>query len=119
MGHFPIVIALTGLLLLGGCDALESETSCFSVLMQGDIQHVAKTREQRFLGKISERRAHCLGGDHAVALNRNPWMDWPNFRGAGDSLSLSSSLLASSFFGPNERGINSALYELELQRIEL
>ena len=119
MGHFPVVIALTGLLLLGGCDALESETSCLSVLMQGDIQRVAKTRERRFLGKITGKRAHCLGGDHAVVLSQNPWMDWPNFWGTGDSLSLSSSPLAGSFFGPNERGINSALYELELQRIEL
>lgn len=119
MSHFPIVIVLTGLLLLSGCDALEPEISCLSVLMQDDIQHVAKTREQRFLGKVTGRRAHCLGGDHAVALNRNPWLDWPNFWGTGDSLSLSSSPLASSFFGPNERGINSALYELELQRIEL
>jgi len=53
-------------------------------------------------------------------LSQSPWLDWPNFWAAGDSSSLSpSTLLASTFFGPNERGINGALYELELQRIEL
>lgn len=121
MNRFSIAIALAGLLLVGGCDALESEISCLTVLIQGDIQRVAKTREQRFLGKIPERRAHCLGGDHAIAvLSQSPWLDWPNFWAAGDSSSLSpSTLLASTFLGPNERGINSALYELELQRIEL
>lgn len=121
MSRFSIAIALTGLLLVNGCDALESEISCLTVLIQGDIQRVAKTREQRFLGKIPERRAHCLGGDHAIGvLSQSPWLDWPNFWAAGDSSSLSpSTLLASTFFGPNERGINSALYELELQRIEL
>ena len=110
---------MTGLFLLSGCDALESEISCLTVLIQGDIQRVAQTREQRFLGKVPERRAHCLGGDHAVALSQNPWQDWPNFWAIGDSSSRSPYLLDNTFFGPNARGINGALYELELQRIEL
>lgn len=109
------------MLFLSGCrNVLESEVSCLTVLIQGDIQRVAETREQRFLGKIPERRAHCLGGDRAVALSHSPWLDWPNFWATGDSSSLSPhALLDTTFFGPTTRAINSALYELELQRIEL
>ncbi|MCO6427803.1 peroxidase family protein [Nitrosomonas communis] len=111
---------MAGLLLLSGCNTWESELSCLEVFMQGDIQRVAQTREQRFLGKVPEKRAHCLGGDHAVTLNQSPWLDWPNFWATGDSSSLSPpTLLNSTFFGPNARGISGALYELELQRIEL
>ncbi|TYP94277.1 MULTISPECIES: peroxidase family protein [Nitrosomonas] len=115
-----LLSAMAGLLLLSGCNTWNSELSCFEILLQGDIQHVAQTREQRFLGKVPEKRAHCLGGDRAVTLNQSPWLDWPNFWATGDGLSLFPlTLLDGTFFGPNARGINGALYELELQRIEL
>jgi hypothetical protein len=48
-------------------------------------------------------------------------LDWPNYWAAGDATSLAPArLLANAkVVGPNAHGINGALYELELQRIEL
>ena len=50
-----------------------------------------------------------------------PWLDWPNYWAAGDATSLAPARLLSNakVIGPNVHGINAALYELELQRIEL
>jgi hypothetical protein len=48
-------------------------------------------------------------------------LDWPNYWAAGDATSLAPARLLSDakIIGPNAHGINAALYELELQRIEL
>jgi hypothetical protein len=48
-------------------------------------------------------------------------LDWPNYWAAGDITSRAPAhLLANAkVIGPNAHGINGALYELELQRIEL
>jgi hypothetical protein len=48
-------------------------------------------------------------------------LDWPNYWSAGDATSQAPAwLLADTkVLGPNAHGINGALYELELQRIEL
>jgi hypothetical protein len=48
-------------------------------------------------------------------------LDWPNYWAAGDATSLAPARLLSNakVIGPNAHGINAALYELELQRIEL
>jgi hypothetical protein len=91
------------------------------MLQQRDIQKVAKTREQRFLGKVPDTTARCLGGKHAESLREGPWLDWPNYWAAGDATSRAPAwLLANAkVIGPNAQGINGALYELELQRIEL
>jgi hypothetical protein len=91
------------------------------MVLQGDIQTVAKTREQRFLGKVPEITARCLGGKRAESLREGPWLDWPNYWAAGDATSLAPARLLSDakVIGPNAHGINAALYELELQRIEL
>lgn len=85
-----LLCVIASFLPLIGCNEWKSEQlSCLEVLMQGNVQQVAKIREQRFLGKIPSKRAHCLGGDHAVALNGTPWFDWPNYWAAGDKTSLS------------------------------
>jgi hypothetical protein len=91
------------------------------MLLQRDIQKVAKTRKQRFLGKVPDTTAHCLGGKHAESLREGPWLDWPNYWAAGDATSRSPArlLVNAKLIGPNAHGINGALYELELQRIEL
>lgn len=102
-------------------DVAESEWACLRVLLSGDVQKVAAAREDRFLGKVPELRARCLGGRRAVALMAGPWLDWPNFWGAGDASTRAPMawLADAKYVGPNAHGINGALYELELQRIEL
>jgi heme peroxidase len=110
-------------LLLAGCtgDVFTSELACVSTFMFWDVQRVAQTRTERFLGKVPETRARCLGGQYAVEHRKGPWLDWPNYWATRDESSrVPLRLLADAkLVGPNAHGINAALYELELQRIEL
>ncbi len=121
-------VMVTGLCVLSGCAGnspfgifADSTKNCTEMVLQGDIQTVAKTREQRFLGKVPDTTARCLGGKRAESLREGPWLDWPNYWAAGDATSLAPARLLSGakVIGPNAHGINAALYELELQRIEL
>ncbi len=76
-----MLTVMAGLCLLSGCDVVDSEVACLKVLARGDIQRVTKIRDQRFLGKVPEERARCLGGERAVALRQGPWLDWPDIWG--------------------------------------
>lgn len=120
--------SVTGLCLLGACAGqgpfgafVDSTKDCAEMLLHRDIQTVAQTREQRFLGKVPATTARCLGGPHAESLREGPWLDWPNYWAAGDCRSKAPARLLTDVkvLGPNAQGINGALYELELQRIEL
>lgn len=128
MGIGSRLVMVTGLCVLGGCAGnspfaifMDSTTHCTKMVLRGDIQTVAQTREQRFLGKVPESTARCLGGKRAENFREGPWLDWPNYWAAGDATSLAPARLLSDakVIGPNAHGINAALYELELQRIEL
>ena len=109
--------------LLAGCsgDVFRSEMACVSTFLSRDVQRVAQVRTERFLGKVPETRARCLGGQYAVDHMEGPWLDWPNYWATRDESSLVPLRLLSNakLIGPNAHGINGALYELELQRIEL
>ena len=126
MGSWLVIVI--GLCVLGGCAGqgpfsifADSTKYCAEMLVQRDIQTVAKTREERFLGKVPETTARCLGGKKAESLREGPWLDWPNYWAAGDATSRAPArlLAKAKVIGPNAHGINGALYELELQRIEL
>lgn len=110
-------------LLLSACsgDVFTSELACVRTAMFGDVQRVAQVRTERFLGKVPETRARCLGGQYAVDHRTGPWLDWPNYWATRDDSSRVPLHLLSDakVIGPNAHGINAALYELELQRIEL
>jgi len=117
------VAAITWLSLLTACsgDVFKSEMACVGTLFSRDIQRVAQVRTKRFLGKVPETRTRCLGGQYAVDHMKGPWLDWPNFWATRDASSRVPLRLLSDakLIGPNAHGINAALYELELQRIEL
>jgi heme peroxidase len=117
-----VMSAAIGFGLLTACtgDVVTSETACVSTFIFNDVPKVAQTRTNRFLGK-AESRARCLGGQYAVDHRKGPWLDWPNYWATRDESSrVPLRLLADAkLIGPNARGINAALYELELQRIEL
>ncbi len=131
MGHkmkWSRLVLVVGLGVLVGCAGqgpfatyVDSTKDCTEMLLQRDIQKVAKTRERRFLGKVPDSTARCLGGTHAERLREGPWLDWPNYWSAGDATSRAPArLLADAkVIGPNAHGINGALYDLEVQRIEL
>ena len=119
---------VTGFCVLAACDGknpldifVDSEKDCAEMAVQRDIQKVAKAREERFLGKVPGTTARCLGGKHAESLREGPWLDWPNYWSAGDATTKTPAwlLAKAKVVGPNAHGINGALYELELQRIEL
>jgi len=128
MSRGPRLAMFMGLCALGGCAEhspfgtfMDSTKNCTEMVLRGDIQTVAQVREQRFLGKVPETTSRCLGGKRAENLREEPWLDWPNYWAAGDATSLAPARLLSDakVIGPNAHGINAALYELELQRIEL
>ncbi|HKO31885.1 MAG TPA: peroxidase family protein [Nitrospiraceae bacterium] len=128
MSTWPWLVIIAGLCVLEGCSGLgpfgifmESTKDCAEMLRQRDVRTVAKTREQRFLGKVPDTTARCLGGKHAESLREEPWFDWPNYWAAGDATSRAPArfLDDAKVIGPNAHGINGVLYELELQRIEL
>jgi hypothetical protein len=128
IGKWSWLVIVTGLCVLGACAGhspldifVDSTKDCAEMLLQRDIQTVAKSREQRFLGKVPATTARCLGGKYAESLREGPWLDWPNYWAAGDTTSLAPARLLAhaKVLGPNAYAINGALYELELQRIEL
>jgi len=114
--------------LLEGCAGqspfatyVDSSKDCAEMLLQRDIQRVATIRERRFLGKVPSTTARCLGGTHAESLREGPWLDWPNYWASGDISSRAPARLFAhtKILGLNAHGINGALYDLEVQRIEL
>src|SRR5512142_2970219 len=114
------LVSIVGLLLTAcNQDVITSEVACVQTFLSGDIQRVGELRTERFLGKVSETRARCLGGQYAVDYRSGPWLDWPNYWATRDASSrVPMSLLSDAkLIGPNAHGINAALYELELQRI--
>jgi heme peroxidase len=123
MTRLSMLVGLACLCILAACttDVAESEFACAQMLINKDILRVGITREERFLGKVSETKARCFGGEYAVTLREGPWLDWPNYWAAGDVSSKAPLYLLADakYIGPNGHGINGALYQLELQRIEL
>ena len=66
-----------------------STAACASMASEG-LLDVADERAKRFHGKVQENTALCRGGDHAVKYRDVPWLDWANYRGAGDASSTST-----------------------------
>lgn len=116
----------TGWLLLGLCVILagcgtspkRELAACVSMAADG-FRPVAESRDQRFLGKVEADTARCRGGEEAVAYRNSPWVDWQHYWAAGDADSLSSITHGGRHLGPNGRGIDGALLDLEYQRVEL
>jgi len=115
-------------LFLGGCTASEKAEvraeldllrECEALLKDG-LRPIAETRDARFLGKVAEATAKCRGGDKAVRYLATPWVDWANYWATGDAGSKAAdSIQQSNHTGPNGRGIDGALLDLEYERIEL
>ncbi|ALP53277.1 oxygenase [Candidatus Tenderia electrophaga] len=112
---------LLGLLVvLSGCSTSPKEEllACVSVARDG-FRPVAETRDLRFEGKVQEDTARCRGGEKAVAYRDTPWVDWQHYWAAGDASTLSQITHGGRHLGPNGRGIDGALLDLEYQRVEL
>ncbi|HXW14690.1 MAG TPA: peroxidase family protein, partial [Terriglobia bacterium] len=94
-----------------------AELKACAEMAAGGFLKIPNTRDQRFLGKVTESTARCRGGQYAVQYRMTPWIDWSRYWGAGDSSSLPVGFL--SVKGPELRGVAGALLDLEYQRIEL
>jgi len=98
----------------------QSTWACVQLLFDGP-RKVADTRDERFLGKVKDFTARCRGGSKAEQFRDTPWVDWANYWGAGDDSSRFPTRIEwlSKHLGPNDRGIDGALIDLEYERLEL
>jgi Animal haem peroxidase len=103
-------------------ERLSADKACARVVAQG-LRPIADKQTDRFLGKVQEDTANCRGGEKAVARRDSPWLDWPNYWGAGDASTKAPGAGALTELGkhlkPNGRGVDGALIDLEYQRMEL
>ncbi len=89
-------------------------------LTKAGFRPIATTRETRFLGKVADYTAECRGGEKALRYRLTPWGDWANYWATGDESSKGKGIVYSEgHLGPNGRGLDGALIDLEYQRIEL
>src|SRR5712692_7922725 len=123
-----VIAALIATLVFPACNSdrkaalkaeAESLRACAELVNDG-FRPIAATRDQRFLGKVQEATALCRGGARAVEFRAAPWVDWSNYWGAGDASSKVPEFVKSAgHLGPNMRGLDGSLLDLEYQRIEL
>lgn len=101
-------------------ERLQSTWSCIELAIAG-FRPVSEGTQGRFLGKVRDFTAMCRGGNKALAYRDTPWTDWANYWGTGDELSRFPTNIEwlSKHLGPNDRGIDGALVDLEYQRLEL
>jgi Animal haem peroxidase len=104
--------ALAAALLLFACNESDFQGCIDEAIGGGGPLPIAATRDQRFQGKVRPTTARCRGGEPAVRFLGTPWVDWTNYRGAGDSQSLALQT-------QNLRGVGGALIDLEYERVEL
>jgi Animal haem peroxidase len=90
--------------------------ACAQAVLAG-IRPIAAARDVRFEGKVTETNALCRGGYQSEQFRLTPWVDWQQYWGTGDMTSLPSGFLNTK--GPDFRGVNGALIDLEFQRVEL
>jgi len=108
-------------LLVAGCASEPQDLLACAKRAWKGLRPVAEERTERFLGKPEhEESLRCRGGERAVALRGNPWIDWQNYWATGDAATKGpESFWRFKHLNPNGRGIDGALLDLEYQRIEL
>ena len=117
-----ILVAAPVLLVVLSSRAREGVRSLGACITLGraGFRPVAEQPQDRFLGKVRDYTARCRGGEAALAQAATPWVDWSNYWATGDESSRSKVWLSGfGRLGPDARGIDGALLDLEYQRIEL
>jgi hypothetical protein len=100
-------------------DDAEIARACATMVTEG-VPGIAGDQTRRFLGKVSEAKALCRGGERVRAYRDTPWVDWANYWGTGDARSRSDRFGPDShIFNRSKRGIDGALLDIEFQRMEL
>src|SRR5207253_1272917 len=106
------------LFLPGFTTEVWSGWNCGTLAFKGFLP-IAKERATRFQGKVQKYTAVCRGAGRPLATRSTPWVDWSNYWGAGDETSKALFRSPLNHLGPNGRGVDGALIDLEYQRIEL
>jgi hypothetical protein len=129
MQHKIKALSVAGLALtLAGCAApplpppqvVASDVQACAEMVAGGLRPIASEADQRFNGKVGEAVARCRGGDKAVAFRGTPFVDWSNYHATADASSLQPGATSvGNHLGPDGRGIDGALLDLEYQRMEL
>ena len=115
-----LCVGAGALLFLAGCASSTKELKACAELVNSGFRPIAKDRTERFLGKVQENTAECRGGDRAVAYRGAPYVDWANYWATADAGSFyPGTNSVGGHLGPNGRGIDGALLDLEYQRMEL
>ena len=119
---FVLVVAIlvTGFVSNYTWERFQSTLACAKLVIDGP-RPIAEARDQRFLGKVRDFTAKCRGGDRAAQYRNTPWVDWANYWGAGDNSSRVPTRIdwLSKHLGPDDRGVDGALIDLEYERVEL
>ncbi|MEP7100278.1 MAG: peroxidase family protein, partial [Burkholderiales bacterium] len=111
--------------MIGACAAVTPQQAASDFkecaeMLAGGLRPLADERGLRFNGKVGDEVARCRGGDKAAEFRKTPFVDWSNYWATGDSASyLPGTKSIGGHLGPNGRGIDGALLDLEYQRMEL
>ena len=111
---------------LAGCSGTAEDDSdlaaCTRMAADG-FRPIADRPADRFLGKVPADAARCRGGERALASRETPLVDWAEYHATGDATSKEEGREAITalgrHLGPNGRGVDGALIDLEYQRVEL
>jgi hypothetical protein len=119
MRYLSSALLAAALIVLGCATTPPDSVACLE-MTAGGLRPIANDRASRFQGKVLEETARCRGGDRAVSARAVPWVDWQNYWAAADNASLAPGWsVRGDHLGPNGRGVDGALLDLEYQRIEL
>ncbi len=122
---FKRLLPALALLALEACTTLPAATVASDLrdcagMVGGGLRPLAAARDERFNGKVGADVARCRGGDRAAEFRRTPYVDWSNYHATGDASTLSPGATGvGPHLGPDGRGIDGALLDLEYQRMEL
>ena len=92
--------------------------ACVHVAARG-LRPIADRSRQRFLGKVRRTPPRCRGGERAVDGAKSPLDRLAELLGDGRREQPAARDRLPGHLGPNGRGIDGALLDLEYQRIEL
>src|SRR6266481_1724552 len=84
---------------------------------EADLKACEEMVAQGFQGKVQQATALCRGGARAAQFMKTPWLDWTNYWATADAASKAARSVGP--LGPDGRGIDGALLDLEYERIEL
>ena len=119
IGALLLLAALAGCVSTSPQASLDDTKNC-AAMLAGGFRKVADERSDRFNGKVGEGVARCRGGERAAVWRGTPYVDWANYWATGDGSSLLPGTSGvGGHLGPNGRGVDGALLDLEYQRMEL